>query len=339
MKRICVLPGDGIGPEVVECAVDVLKQATDQLDFIHADIGQLAKEKHGSYLPDETFDLMKSCDSCLFGAVTSSERSDYTSPVLTFRKELDLFANVRPVRSLVSVHGRSAIDVIIIRENSEGMYTQREVFDDEGVTTLRRVTRKASERIVSFAIRYSVENGRKRLCCVHKANVLRGSDGLFLQVFRDLMERQQGHLTREEQLVDSAALKLVNEPDAFDVIVTLNLYGDILSDVAAGVAGGLGFAPSGNIGPKHSVFEPSHGSAPDIAGKGIANPTATILAGAMMLRHLGFNDASRAVERAVSDTYASGHLTYDLGGRHGSKTFTDHVLTRMVGKPLDESHR
>lgn len=339
MKRICVLPGDGIGPEVVDCAVDVLKQVTDKLEFINGEIGQVAKERRGSYLPDETFDLMKSCDSCLFGAVTSSERSDYTSPVLKFRKELDLFANVRPVRSLVSVRGRSAIDVVIIRENSEGMYTQKEIFDDEGVTTLRRVTRRASERIVSFAIRYSLENGRKRICCVHKANVLRESDGLFLQVFRGLMEKQQGHLSKEEQLVDSAALKLVNEPDAFDVIVTLNLYGDILSDVAAGVAGGLGFAPSGNIGPKHSVFEPAHGSAPDIAGKGIANPTATILAGAMMLSHLGFNDASRAVVQAVSETYASGHLTYDLGGRHGSRTFTDHVLKRLAGKPLDESHR
>lgn len=334
MKSICVLPGDGIGPEVVGCAVDVLKQATDQLEFVYADIGQVAEEKHGNPLPDETFDLMKSSDSCLFGAVTSSESSNYVSPVLKFRKELDLFANVRPVRSLASFHGRPAIDVIIIRENSEGMYTQKEIFDDEGVTTLRRVTRRASERIVSFAIRYSLENGRKRVCCVHKANVLRGSDGLFLQVFRGMMERQRGHLVKEEQLVDSAALKLVNEPGAFDVIVTLNLYGDILSDVAAGVAGGLGFAPSGNIGPKHSVFEPSHGSAPDIAGKGIANPTATILAGAMMLRHLGLNDASSAVERAVSDTYASGHLTYDLGGRHGSKPFAEHVIKRLSARPL-----
>jgi isopropylmalate/isohomocitrate dehydrogenase-like protein len=338
MKRICVLPGDGIGPEVVACAVDVLKHATDQLDFVYAEIGQAAMEKKGSDLPDETFDLMKSCDSCLFGAVTSSETGDYISPVLTFRKELDLFANVRPVRSLVSVQGRSAIDVVIIRENSEGMYNQREIFDDEGVTTLRRVTRRASERIVEFAIRYSIENGRKKLCCVHKANVLRQSDGLFLQVFRALMDKQKGHLERQEQLVDSAALKLVSQPDVFDVIVTLNLYGDILSDVAAGVAGGLGFGPSGNIGPKHSVFEPIHGSAPDIAGKGIANPTAAILAGAMMLKHLGFEEESRAVEQAVSSTYASGHLTYDLGGRHGSRPFTDHVVKRLLGKPLEGFH-
>ena len=337
MKRICVLPGDGIGPEVVDCAVEVLKHATDKLEFTYADIGQSAKVKRGSYLPDETFDLMKSSDSCLFGAVTSSEDREYTSPVLTFRKELDLFANVRPVKSLVLLQGRPSIDVVIIRENSEGLYNREEIFDDKGVTTLRRVTKAASERIVSFAIHYSRENGRKRLCCVHKANVLRGSDGLFLQTFRRLMESQQEHLKKEEQLVDSAALKLVIEPTAFDVIVTLNLYGDILSDVAAGVAGGLGFAPSGNIGPQHSVFEPSHGSAPDISGKGIANPTATILAGAMMLMHLGLDDASKAVERAVSETYGTGHLTHDLGGRHGSKSFTNHVIKNLQGETTARS--
>lgn len=339
MKRICVLPGDGIGPEVISCATEVLEHATDKLELVQADIGQAAKVGNGSYLPDETFDLMKSCDSCLFGAVTSSEGSGYSSPVLRFRKELDLFANVRPIRSLVPVHGRSAIDVLIIRENSEGLYNQKEIYDDEGVTTLRRVTRRASERIIDFAIRYSLESGRKRLCCVHKANVLRESDGLFLRVFRDLMDGQKGRLGKEEQLVDSAALKLVTEPGAFDAIVTLNLYGDILSDVAAGVAGGLGFAPSGNIGLEHSVFEPSHGSAPDIAGKGIANPTAAILAGAMMLRHLGFTEEPGAIERAVSETYASGHLTYDLGGRHGSRSFTDHVVKRLEGKTAEDLHR
>ncbi len=332
MKRICVLPGDGIGPEVIGCAVEVLKQTTDELEFVYADIGQAAKEKYGSHLPDDTLDLMKSCDSCLFGAVTSSQDKGYRSPVLRFRKELDLFANVRPVKSHVTVPLRAPIDVVIVRENSEGMYTQNEAFDDDGVTTMRRVTQKASERIVSFAIRYSHENGRSRLCCVHKANVLRESDGLFLQTFRNLMEPERGRLAGHEQLVDSAALKLVTDPRAFDVIVTLNLYGDILSDVAAGVAGGLGFAPSGNIGPRHSVFEPAHGSAPDIDGKGIANPTAAILAASMMLRHLGRDTPAERIEGAVSDTYAAGHLTHDVGGRHGSRSFTEHVIRRLSGQ-------
>jgi len=329
MKHICVLPGDGIGPEVVSCAVEVLKHATDQLDYAYADIGQAAMEKYGSGLPDETLDLMIRSDSCLFGAVTSPPGGAPGSPVLRFRKELDLFANLRPVKNFLPIQGRPPIDVVIVRENSEGMYTQREEIDDEGVTTLRRVTRKASERIISFAILHALENGRKRICCVHKANVLTRSDGLFLEMFRNLMKERQGRLNAEEQLVDSAALKLVTDPAAFDMIVTLNLYGDILSDVAAAVAGGLGFGPSGNIGPKHSVFEPIHGSAPDIAGRGIANPTAAILAGAMMLRHLGFKTAATAIETAVAQTYATGHLTMDIGGRHDSRSFTDHVVKNL----------
>jgi isopropylmalate/isohomocitrate dehydrogenase-like protein len=331
MKSICVLPGDGIGPEVIDSAVKVLEKATDQLEFVHADIGGAAFAKHGSYLPDETFDLMKTCDSCLFGAVTSPDRPDQGSPVLRFRKELDLYANVRPVRTLVDVPNRPSIDLVLIRENSEGMYTQDEVFDDGGVTTRRRVTRRASERIVRFAIEYAKLNGRRKITCVHKSNVLRASDGLFLSVFREIMNSKGTGLKSEEQLVDSAAMKLVVEPRVFDVIVTLNLYGDILSDVAAGVAGGLGFAPSGNIGPKHSVFEPAHGSAPDIAGKGVANPTAAILAGAMMLKHLGLTRPASNVEKAVADVYSTGHLTVDIGGRHGSQSFTEHVIGVLEG--------
>ncbi|MCU0852136.1 MAG: isocitrate/isopropylmalate dehydrogenase family protein [Thermoplasmata archaeon] len=333
MKRICVLPGDGIGPEVVASAVKVMEAASDELEFVHADIGRAAYERHGSYLPGETLKSMRECDSSLFGAVTTVESADYSSPVLTFRKELDLYANVRPVRSLVQISGRPPIDVVIVRENTEGMYTQNEVFDDVGVTTMRKVTRKASERIVGFAIRYARAHGRRRLTCVHKSNVLKASDGLFVSTFRELMASGGRDLEGDEQLVDSCALKLVTEPSAFDVIVTLNLYGDILSDVAAGVAGGLGFAPSGNIGDRHSVFEPAHGSAPDIAGKGIANPTAAILAAAMMLKHLGLGADGSRMEAAVMQFYSSGHLTADLGGRHGSESFTEHVLKNLKPGP------
>ncbi len=329
MKRICVLAGDGIGPEVTECAVRVVGEATDQVEFVRAEIGQGALSAKGDALPEETFALMRSCDSSLFGAVTSPDRLDYVSPVLRFRKGLDLYANVRPVRSLVERPNRPPIDVVIVRENTEGMYTQNEVFDDLGVTTMRKVTRRACERIVDFAIDLTRSSGRRRITCVHKANVLRGSDGLFLSVFRERVGMLGKGLESSDQLVDSAALKLVTDPATFDVIVTLNLYGDILSDVAAGVAGGLGFAPSGNIGPKHSVFEPAHGSAPDIAGKGVANPTAAILAGAMMLRHIGLPGPASRIDQAVAATYASGHLTVDIGGRHGSQSFTDHVLRHL----------
>lgn len=329
MKRICVLPGDGVGPEVTECAVDVLKTATTDLEFEYADIGERAHGMTGTYLPDETLEMMRACDSCLFGAVTSSNLPDYESPVLKFRKALDLYACIRPVRTIVRQAARPPIDVVIVRESSEGMYTQNEVFDDVGVTTLRRVTRKASERIVDSAIDYALANRRTRICCVHKSNVLRSSDGLFLQVFRERAVSRGKGLQFEDHLVDSAAMKLVTRPEAFDVIVTLNLYGDILSDVAAGVVGGLGFAPSGSIGPRHSVFEPAHGSAPDIAGKGIANPTAAILAGAMMLDHLEMAGPAERIRRAVTQAYAAGHLTVDVGGRHGSRSFSDHVVAAL----------
>lgn len=329
MKRICVLPGDGIGPEVVECAVEVLRTVTLELEFEYAEIGERAHSMSGSYLPDETLEMMRSCDSCLFGAVTSSNLPDYESPVLKFRKALDLYASIRPVRTLVGHLSKTPIDVVIVRESSEGMYTQNEVFDDMGVTTLRRVTRKASERIVDCAIDYARSHRRKKICCVHKSNVLRSSDGLFLEVFRERAETRGEGLQFDDQLVDSAALKLVTSPGAFDVIVTLNLYGDILSDVAAGVAGGLGFAPSGSFGPEHSVFEPAHGSAPDIAGRGMANPTAAILAGAMMLDHLGMTEDAERIRRAVAQLYSSGHLTTDVGGRHGTRSFSDQVVAAL----------
>lgn len=329
MKRICVLPGDGIGPEVVECAVAVLRAASKELEFEYAEIGERAYGMTGAYLPNETLEMMQSCDSCLFGAVTSSELPDYESPVLKFRKALDLYGTIRPIRTLVRQTGRAPIDVVIVRESSEGMYTQNEVFDDDGVTTLRRVTRKASERIVDLAINYTLTHRRMRVCCVHKSNVLRSSDGLFLEVFRERAEKADKELIFEDHLVDSAAMKLVTDPEAFDVIVTLNLYGDILSDVAAGVAGGLGFAPSASIGPKYSVFEPAHGSAPDIAGRGVANPTAAILAGAMMLDHLEMHETAERIRRAVSEVYSLGHLTIDVGGRHGSRSFSEQVVAAL----------
>ncbi len=325
MKRICVLPGDGIGPEVTEAAVVVLQAASDELEFEYAEIGASAYNKTGSYLPDETMDLMRSSDSCLFGAVTTPATPDYDSPVLRFRKELELFANVRPIRSIVRQPTRPSIDAVIVRENTEGLYTQNEIFDDEGVTTLRKVTRKGCERIVDFGIGYARSHARKRITCVHKSNVLRASDGLFVDIFRQMADSMGEGLSFDDQLVDSAAMRLVTAPSSFDVIITLNLYGDILSDVAAGVAGGLGFAPSGNIGKKHSVFEPAHGSAPDIAGQNVANPTAAILAGAMMLEHLGMQEQSDIVQKSVSSVYASGHLTVDVGGRHGTASFAKHV--------------
>lgn len=328
MKAVCVLPGDGIGPEVVACATRVLEAVTDELELVPADIGLGAYRNEGSFLPEDTLDLMRNSDSSLFGAVSSAPGERYESPVLRFRKQLDLYANLRPVRDLAGLT-RSGMDIVIVRENTEGLYTGNEREDEDGVTTLRRVTRKGTRRIVEYALSFATERDRKRVCCVHKANVLRQSDGLFLGIFNEVMERSGGGIGHCDQLVDAAASKLVTAPESFDVIVTLNLYGDILSDVAAGVVGGLGFAPSGNMGDEHSVFEPAHGSAPDIAGQGVANPTATILAAAMMLRHLGMKDAGDGVGRAVECAYRDGHRTLDIGGTCGSREFTDAVVERL----------
>ncbi len=328
MKSICVLPGDGIGPEVVGCATRVLERVTDQLELHTADIGRRAFDRSGKYLPADTFAAMEASDSCLFGAVTSDEGAGYNSPVLRFRKELKLFANLRPVKNIARISS-AGMDLLIVRENTEGLYTMDEHEDDAGVTTRRRVSESACNKIVERAIHETRRTGRKSICCVHKANVLRKSDGLFLRVFRDNARTCEQDLEFTDQLVDSVAAKLVMEPDTFDVIVTLNLYGDILSDLAAGIVGGLGFAPSGNMGDKHSVFEPAHGSAPDIAGRGIANPTATILAAAMMLDHLGFSVEARQVRESTEQVYRSGLGTIDIGGALGSEKFTDSVLCNL----------
>ena len=328
MKTICVLPGDGIGPEVVACATRVLEAVTDGIELVYADIGHRAFEKTGSFLPPDTLELMSECDSSLFGAVTSIRGEHYDSPVLRFRKELDLNANIRPITDIAGIAGRD-VDLVIVRENSEGLYTMDEHRDEEGVTTLRRVSERASKRIVECAIGVARSRRRKHVCCVHKANVLRKSDGMFLDIFNRMIREKGGGLSYSDQLVDSAAARLVTAPNEFDVIVTLNLYGDILSDVAAGVVGGLGFAPSGNIGPRYSVFEPAHGSAPDIAGKGIANPTATILAASMMLGHLGMESEREKMDRAVRSAYADGHKTIDVGGSCGSDSFTTAVLDKL----------
>jgi isopropylmalate/isohomocitrate dehydrogenase-like protein len=331
MRSVCVLPGDGVGPEVVGCAVRVLDEVTDQLELHYSDIGRESFVRTGRYLSDDTLEAMRASDSCIFGAVTSSEGKEYDSPVLKFRKELGLYANLRPVKSMPHVSATD-VDLLIVRENTEGLYTMDEVEDGAGVTTRRRVTRVACTRIVDKAIEEARRRRRRSLCCIHKANVLRQSDGLFLEVFRERSEAIGTGLHFTDQLVDSAAAKLVMSPGSFDVIVTLNLYGDILSDLAAGVVGGLGFAPSGNVGDVHSVFEPAHGSAPDIAGTGQANPTATILSAAMMLDHLGLGDEARLIHDSVERAYASGIRTFDVGGSVGSGQFTDEVVGRIKGR-------
>jgi len=328
VKRVVVIKGDGIGKEVIPEAVRVIRAVTDQLELVPAHMGLECNKIYGWYLPPKTMELIRESDSVLFGAITTPIADpNYRSPLLFLRKELDLFANVRPARKLVPNVGIGDLDMILVRENTEGMYTGLERQEGDTVILERRVSEHACRRVVRYAIELCKRRKLTRIHCVHKANVVRRSDGLFRRVFFE--EVEGSGLEAREMLVDAAAAALITRPKEFQCIVTLNMYGDILSDEAAALVGGLGFTPCGNIGDRYSLFEPCHGSAPDIAGKGIANPTATILSATMMLRHLGLCDEAQRAEDALRTTYIDGIATPDAVGKYTTTTFTDEVLKRL----------
>lgn len=327
--RVAVLPGDGIGPEVIDAAEEALRVLAPDLEIVHGELGLDCYSRLGEYLPDETMTLLKESQAALFGAITSPiVANDYQSPILTIRKKMDLYANLRPVRNPAPGIGLKDIDVVIVRENTEGMYTGEETVYKEHIELARRVSRYACERICAFARNTGESMGRKKVSCVHKANVLRKSDGLFRDVFYTSMAGST--LSAEDALVDAVAAGLVTSPQFYDVIVTLNLYGDILSDEAAALAGGLGIAPSANLNERFGLFEPVHGSAPDIAGKGIANPTAAFLSTAMMLEFLGMKAEGTKLRSAVEEVLASGNRTRDLGGSLSTKEFGRLVVKRCL---------
>jgi homoisocitrate dehydrogenase len=313
--RIVFIPGDGIGREVIPAVADILRPLLPRARFVEAEAGFGAYEQHGMPLPDATLDACRDADAILFGAVTTPpDIPDYRSPILRLRKELGLAANLRPVRSLPIPASRPGVDLLIVRENSEGLYSGIEEMSDDGerATTLRVITGEASRRVAHTACRLA-RTRRGHCTVVHKANVLRQTDGLFRRAVREVAA-EYPDVTLDELLVDTAALRLAQQPEAFDVLVTTNLFGDILSDLAAAHIGGLGVAASANVGGGTGLFEPVHGSAPDIAGRGIANPTATLLASVLMLRHLGEDNAAARLERATEATLAAGIRTPDLGG-------------------------
>ncbi len=335
MKRVLVLPGEGAGREVVTAALEVIGALDVDLEFVHGDVGRASFEAHGKHITDEVVALARGSDAVLYGAVGSPPPSvRYRSPVLTLRRELGLFANVRPARPLVprlsALRPPKRLDVVIVRENTEGLYCCREHEIEGGVVAERLVTRLASGRIHAFALDWAAKHGRGRVTCVHKANVLRLSDGLFLELFREAAASASDRIVVDDMHVDAAAERMVVDPASLDVIVTTNLFGDILSDLAAGLIGGLGFAPSANIGEGHALFEPVHGTAPGIAGRGIANPTAAILSAAMMLDYLGHGDEAGRLEAAVVATLRAGIATRDAGGRHGTKGFAHAVEQRLA---------
>ncbi len=330
--QICLLPGDGIGPEVIACAEQVLNTLNLEIQFTRAEIGYAAYQQLGSPLPQATLECMRAADATLFGAVTTPPNiPGYFSPVVRMRQELDLYANLRPCRSIHHPSSRPGIDLLIVRENTEGLYSGIERLEDNGnrAITERVITRHGSERIARKAFELARLSGRKSVHIVHKANVLRQTCGLFRQVALEVAS-EYPEIQTLELLVDACAMELVRAPEQFEVIVTTNLFGDILSDEACMFVGGLGVASSGNIGLQAAVFEPVHGSAPTLAGKNCANPTATLLAAAMMLEHIGEPGPAARLRDAVENCLAGGLVTPDLGGTLSTSQMTWEVIQRLL---------
>mgnify|MGYP005992977161 FL=1 len=332
-QTITVIKGDGIGPSIIDSALEILKAAGCDFDYEFVDAGLAALEKTGELLPQDTVDTIAKNKITLKGPLTTPVGEGFTSINVTLRKQFGLYANVRPVKSFVGTKARyDDIDIITIRENTQGMYSGAgQIVSEDGNEAEAKsvITREGAEKIVTFAYELAVREGRKKVTAVHKANILKSTSGLFLKVAREVAERFP-EIESTEMIVDATCMKLVMTPEEFDVIVTTNLFGDILSDLCAGLVGGLGMAPGANIGEDTAIFEAVHGSAPDIAGKNLANPTSVILASIQMLEHLNMGDTAERIRSAVADVIKSGdRTTRDLGGSHGTTDFTQAVIDRL----------
>ncbi|PJK13772.1 isocitrate dehydrogenase [Lysobacteraceae bacterium NML120232] len=333
-QTITVIRGDGIGPEIMDATLHVLDQMNLGLGYEEADAGMVALEKHGDLLPQATLDSIARNGVALKSPLTTPVGEGFTSINVTLRKKFDLYANVRPAKSFPNTKSRfaSGVDLITIRENTEGLYIgegQTVSEDGELATSVSRVTRKGAERIVRYAFELAQKTGRKKVTVVHKANILKSTSGLFLKTAREVAKDFPG-IECNEMIVDNTCMQLVMRPEQFDVIVTTNLFGDILSDLCAGLVGGLGLAPGANIGEKAAIFEAVHGSAPDIAGKGIANPCALLLGAAQMLDHLSMPEQAERLRRAIVATLeAKDNLTPDLGGTGSTMSFAKAIASRL----------
>ncbi len=327
--KLAVIPGPGIGGEVVPEAVRLLESTDLTFDCRYFEIGFEVWKKTGTPVPDDVLAGVRETQACLFGATTTPVGvPGYKSAIIMLRRALGLYANVRPAKSYPTQKGMKDVDLVIVRENTEGMYSGWEFKLPDSAYTMRVITRKATERITRFAFELAMKR-RKKITVVTKANVLRVSDGLFLEVARKVAE-DYPDVVVEEAFVDVTAMRLVLKPTIFDVIVTSNLFGDILSDESAGLVGGLGLAPSANIGTDFALFEPVHGSAPRLAGKNIANPMAAIMASKMMLDYLGENRWAERIENAIVSVLQEGKiLTPDLGGSSSTKQVTDAIINAL----------
>jgi isocitrate dehydrogenase (NAD+) len=329
---VTLIPGDGIGPELADAATRVLEATGISFEWDRQEAGEGTIASEGTPLPDRVIESIRTNGVAIKGPITTPVGSGFRSVNVGLRQALELYANVRPARSMKGVETRyDGVDLIIVRENTEDLYAGIEHrVGADAAESIKIITRAASQRIARYAFEYAVKNGRRKVTAVHKANIMKLSDGLFLESAQQVAADYVGRVEFEDRIVDNMCMQLVQKPELYDVLVLPNLYGDIVSDLAAGLVGGLGVAPGANIGETAAVFEPVHGSAPKYAGQNRANPTALILSGALMLRHLGETDAADAVERATREVIAEGTtVTYDLGGSAGTREFGDAVAARV----------
>src|SRR6202049_1700348 len=330
---VTLIPGDGIGPEVADAAVRAVNATGVSIDWQRADLNASIISKAGQVLPPHVIESLERTHVGLKGPVTTPIAGGFQSVNVALRKQFELYANVRPVRSLPGLKTRFddvKIDMVIFRENTEDLYSglEHEVVKDV-VTSLKVITRTASIRIAEYAFDFAKKTGRKKVAAIHKANIMKLADGLFLRCFREVAQKNPD-IEYKELIVDNASMQLVIRPETCDILLLPNLYGDIVSDLAAGLVGGLGVVPGANMGENHAVFEAVHGSAPDIAGKGIANPTAMMLSAVLMLTHLKELDAAKRLRAAIEKVYADRTaLTGDVGGKAGTEEFTNGVIAAM----------
>jgi isocitrate dehydrogenase (NAD+) len=329
---VTLIPGDGIGPELSEATKVVLEATGIGFEWDVQEAGEATIAGEGTPLPDRVVESIRANGVAIKGPITTPVGSGFRSVNVALRQALELYANVRPARTMKGVETRyEDVDLIIVRENTEDLYAGIEHYvGPDAAESIKIITRAASQRIARYAFEYAMKNGRRKVTAVHKANIMKLSDGLFLESCQQVAAEYEGRVAFEDRIVDNMCMQLVQKPELYDVLVLPNLYGDIVSDLAAGLVGGLGVAPGANIGEKAAVFEPVHGSAPKYAGQNKANPTALILSGALMLRHLGETAAADAVETAVREVIGAGEtVTYDLGGSAGTREFGEAVADRV----------
>ncbi len=331
-----LIPGDGIGPEIVKATLKVLEALGASFDWDEQLGGVAAETRYGDPLPQTTLESIRNTKLALKGPLTTPVGSGFRSINVRLREEFELFANVRPARSFLLGGRFENVDLVLIRENLEGLYVGVEHYipiagDPKAVAEASGIiTRYGCTRFAEFAFNWAIKNNRKKVTIVHKANILKKLTGLFLETATELGKKYEGQLEVEQRIVDNCAMQLVLNPNQFDVLITTNMFGDILSDEIAGLVGGLGLAPSANIGKDASIFEAVHGSAPDIAGKQIANPTALMLAAALMLDHVGEPDKATCLREALDEQLTSGEgLTVDLGGTAKTMEFADNIIARL----------